>query len=334
MEEAAPVWPEPDNAPEQQPSPPQLRRLLVCNIGRIGDTILRNSILDSACRTYAAVDYVCGTHNAECVLNDPRLNRVIVYDKKPGGFAAVLKAAWGSRYDGFIDLKNHCSATSLMLAGLFRSRVKTGCNGGRLRPFHRDTQDLETGQVHLVQTMQRIGQRAGLTPGVYKPSLKVSSESAAWFQEKHGGGRPFIFLNLSATHAARHWPVRNWVRYVRGCGLAGERFLVNGVPADFGRVRELCRALPSLTAFLPRHFMDVAAAVAAARLVLTVDTGVVHVCSALDRPVVALYCTGSAGTVFKPLSSWHLMIRPQTGASVADIDPAQAVAETRRHGLV
>jgi len=73
--------------------------------------------------------------------------------------------------------------------------------------------------------------------------------------------------------------------------------------------------------------------VADARLVLTVDTGVVHACSALDKPVVAFFqaIRGVIGNA--PLSTYHLMIRPQTGRFVPDIDPDQAIAETLRHGL-
>jgi len=97
-------------------------RLLLCNIGRLGDTILSNSILDSAFRTYDRVDYLCGKHNAELVQSDRRMNRVIMLRNSIGGFAAVAKAAL-RRYDGFIGLKDCYSATNLILAGLFRSRI-------------------------------------------------------------------------------------------------------------------------------------------------------------------------------------------------------------------
>ena len=79
--------------------------------------------------------------------------------------------------------------------------------------------------------------------------------------------------------------------------------------------------------------MDVAAAIADARLVLTVDTGVVHACSALDKPIVALYCTGESATLNGPLSTRRLLIQAPAGGMVPDIDPEQAIAETRRYGL-
>src|ERR1700757_397753 len=98
-------------------------RLMLCNIGRVGDTILRNSILDSAFRTYSTVDYLCGPHNADVIRSDPRLDRITVVQNTFLGFAGLLKAAASGRYDGFIELKDHWSSTSVLITQLFRSRV-------------------------------------------------------------------------------------------------------------------------------------------------------------------------------------------------------------------
>jgi heptosyltransferase I len=306
---------------------------MLCYIGRIGDTILRNSILDSALRTYATVDYICGSHNAECVRSDSRLNRVIVYQSSPAGLMGVLKAALRRRYDAFIDLKDPASSTSLIIARLSRSLSKTGCNGKYLRPFHQNVQSIQDPHTHTVERMRRIGQLTGLQTGEYKPSLIVALSSIAWFRSNYACNRPFIFLNLSATHANRLWPVRSWARYVRGCGLADQTIFINGLPEHQEMVHQLCKELPGAIAFQPRCFMDVAAAVADARLVLTVDTGVVHVCSALDKPVVAFFQSTRGVVGNAPLSTRHLMIRPQSGIFVQDIDPEQAITETLHHGL-
>src|SRR5438067_9158304 len=81
-------------------------RAMLCNIGRIGDTILSNSILDSAFRTYAKVDYLCGKQNAELLRSDSRLNQVTVLRNSLAGFVAVAKAPLLRRYEAFIGLKD------------------------------------------------------------------------------------------------------------------------------------------------------------------------------------------------------------------------------------
>ena len=307
---------------------------MLCNIGRIGDTILRNSILDSAFRTYATVDYVCGRHNAELIQNDTRVNRVTVLRNSMAGFASLLRVALGQRYDGYIDLKDHVSRTSLIVARLFRSRFKTGCNLNHFQSFNQDARRIEADlPMHVVERTRRIGRLARLEGSDYRPTMALAPDSIKWFRQHHAWDRPFIFLNISATHAGRIWPMTSWVRYVRGCGLANDSLLINGLPSDQAKVKQLCRELPGARAFQPRCFMDVAAAVADSRLVLTVNTGVVHACSALNKPVVAFFCADNTPIEFEPLSSWRLVIKPRTGGSVARIDAEDAIAETLRHGL-
>ncbi len=186
--------------------------------------------------------------------------------------------------------------------------------------------------LHVLELTQRIGQMAGLVQGEYKPSLFLPPDSIEWFRQNYATfNRPFIFLNISANHT-RFWPLKNWAQYVRGCGLAEKPILISGLPQDQERVRELCRELPGTVAFQPRCFMDVVAAVNDARLVLTVETGVVHACSALDKPIVAFYSMSEHLVGFKPLSTWQLVIHPQSGY-VPDINPDEAIEKTRRHGL-
>jgi ADP-heptose:LPS heptosyltransferase len=265
--------------------------------------------------------------------NDSRLKHVVVLRNSFSGLLALGKAALSRRYDAFIGLKDCYSSTNLMLARLFRSRVKTGWNSDRFTPFDRDVRSISAPVTHKVDMMRRIGQLAGLESGDYKPCLVQAPDSIAWFRQNYAWDKPFIFLNLSATHSTRIWPVEKWAEYVRGCGLARRQILVNGVPKDQHMVRSLCQKLPGTAPFQPRGFMDVAAALADARLVLTVDTGVVHACSALDKPIIAFYCAGNSEAQIGPLSTWRLVIRPPSGGVVPDIVPEQAIAETRRHGV-
>jgi ADP-heptose:LPS heptosyltransferase len=308
-------------------------RLMLCNIGRIGDTIMRNAILDAAFRSYATVDYLCGLANADIVRADSRMNQVMVFSNSLAGLVGLLKAILGRRYDGLIDLKDHASSTSIVMARLFRSRVKTGYNRNRFGPFHRDVRNVINTNDHMVETMRRIGQLAGLQAADYNPSLVVPRDSIQWFRQNYRWNRPFIFLNLSATHFARFWPVKNWAQYVRGCGLADQPILINGLPTDRENVSQLCGELPGAVPFQARNFLDVAAAVADARMVLTVDTGVVHACSVLDKPIVAFYCKDSSGIRHGPLSTRRLVIQPQHGRFLSGLDPEYAIAETLRHGL-
>jgi ADP-heptose:LPS heptosyltransferase len=308
----------------------RLNRMLMLSIGRIGDTILSNAILDSAFKTYDRVDYVCGKHNASIVQNDSRFNQILTWDNSLAGFARILKAALQARYDGLVALKDSRSRTDLLFAALFRSTVRTGWNGTAWKPFDRDVRAIYKRTIHRVEMMREVGQLAGLKGGVYKASLVVPAEAKVWFKRNYGGKGPFILLNVSATDSRRMWPTEHWAAYIQGCGFGDETILVNGLPEHERVVGQLCKSQRAAVAFQPRGFLDVAAAIAEARLVLTVDTGVVHACSALNRPIVALFCAGSSGVERGPLSERRLLIQPSSGGQVPDIDPKDAIARTLR----
>lgn len=307
-------------------------RLLLCNVGRIGDTILGNAILDSAFRTFAHVDYLCGRHNADLLRADARLGRVIPVPNLVTGFLRLLKTLMFSHYDAYIDLKDHASTTGLIIARFVRAAVKTGFNQRYLKSFQRNTEPLQYPRAHKVEVVRRIGALAELEPGDYKPFVSLPEDSVKRFSQQHSSDAPFIFINVSASSANRMWPVENWKRYVRGCGLSGENILVGGVPEHRGMVQQLCDAFPRAMPYRARHFMDVVAALDRAHLVLSVDTGVVHACSALDKPLVTFFRMGRTNVTHAPLSTWQLVIRSATGV-VSDIDPGHAVEETRKRGL-
>jgi len=220
-----------------------------------------------------------------------------------------------------------------MLAQMFSSKVKTGWNSDKFRPFHRDIRTIPRGERHQVESMSRIGEFAGLQQGEYKPSLFLDSDSEAWFRANYAWNKQFVLINVSATHPNRMWPEEKWAQYVQGCGLGNESILINGVPGHQSIVQKLCQKFPKAVALRPRHFNDVAAAVAGARLVVSVDTGVVHACSALNKPVVAFYCGDRYSVLNGPLSTRKLIIQAPPGCVVPDIDPRQAIEETLHYGL-
>ena len=218
-------------------------RVLLCNIGRVGDTILRNSILDSVFRTYAAVDYLCGPGNFDVVRSDPRMDRVILLRNQPGHFLSLFKQALRQRYEGYIDLKDHDSSTSLLIARLFRCGNKTGVNRPRNRPFHHDTRGVWVPGLHKVEVMKLIAGKAGLIPGEFRPALVCPPEAAAWFRAHHPQAGPFILLNISATHPNRTWQAEKWIQFLREVALPAWPIVVNAVPADRPWISLLWRIL-------------------------------------------------------------------------------------------
>lgn len=309
------------------PSPPA-GSVVLCNVGRAGDTILRNSILDSAYRTYSEVTYLCGRGNVELIRSDPRHHKVHLFRNGLPGFVRTLGIAWRNRYDAYIDLKDHDSSTSLLLARLFRARLKTGVNRRRNCPFHRDTNGVWVPGEHKVEVMKRIARAAGLNLGNFRPSLVCAPDSIQWFDQNCPADEKFILLNISATHPNRMWQPSRWIEFLRSVGLPSWPILVNSLPEHREQATEICGAVERCRMIQPRHFMDVVAAVARASLVLTVNTGVLHACSALDKPIVLLANGPVELREFAPLSTRQLVIEATAPRLLPDLTAREVVAAT------
>lgn len=311
-----------------------LGRVLLCNIGRVGDTILRNTLIDSARRTFGEVDYLCGNPNREIVQADPRLARVFHHRNSLRGFHQTLKATWFTAHDCLIDLKDHPSSTSLAVAVVSRARVKVGFNRPSFRPFHRDTGTVHVRRRHKVEVMKDIARVAGLEPGDFNMSVPMDEESVRWFEQSHDNAGPFYFLNISATAPERMWPVDHWIRFFRECPHHDWPVLVNAVPAHRRMAQQIAAGVSRAVVFMPRKLMDVIAAMKASRAVLSVNTGLVHVASALDKPQVALNNGRNQVAEYGPRSTRQVVIEAEGQQSLRQIDPAHAIQLTNGSGLL
>jgi ADP-heptose:LPS heptosyltransferase len=99
-------------------------------------------------------------------------------------------------------------------------------------------------------------------------------------------------LHPGAGQAARHWPVDRWIEVARACAQAGRRVLLTGSAAEEPMARAVARGagLGDEDVLAGRTGLaELAALVAAARVVVCGDTGIAHLATALSVPSVLLF---------------------------------------------
>ncbi|GEM_PF-1447220 len=301
-------------------------RALLCNIGRIGDTLIRNTILDSVRNTYGHVDYICGKPTASINETDDRIDRLCVFQNTLRGFAHLLKATLLQRHDCYLDLKDHDSNTSLMIATICRAKLKVGCNRKSYRPFHRDTSHAHGTRKKKIEVMRDIASVAGLNPGDFPLQLGCSDESRAWLKTNYPQLGRFFFVNVSATAASRIWPEQHWIEFLSTPMFADSVLLVSGLPEHSGSVKNIVAGTPNSIAFRPRGLMDVIAAMERSLALFTVDTGVVQVAAALHLPMVVLYASKAQAHDFSPGGVGNIFLTPTVNQQIATLHPEQAIA--------
>lgn len=104
--------------------------------------------------------------------------------------------------------------------------------------------------------------------------------------------RPWLGLNAGAEYGpAKRWPAANFVAVAREVSRrSGAVWLVLGGPGDRDLAGEIARQVPGAVNLAGRTGLrDLMQVLAACELVLTNDTGPMHLAAALGTPVVALF---------------------------------------------
>jgi ADP-heptose:LPS heptosyltransferase len=98
-----------------------------------------------------------------------------------------------------------------------------------------------------------------------------------------------VFVNISVTDPRNDWPDDRFVEVIRT--LLSRRkdtvVLISGIASQLDRITSVAREAGAHSA--TQSLREVIARVATSDLVLTPDTGIVHIAAAFGRPIVGLY---------------------------------------------
>jgi lipopolysaccharide heptosyltransferase II len=151
--------------------------------------------------------------------------------------------------------------------------------------------------LHKAQTYLRLLAPFGTveSPGRYEFYLSQAerTQAAAWLREQGmPDGKPMVILHPGANWTHKRWSPERFAELANR--LSQERplsLIVTGGPDDLPLVQAIRSRLTQRPIVLAgaASFRQLAARLERADLVVSNDTGVLHVASALNRPIVGLY---------------------------------------------
>ncbi|HKZ72144.1 MAG TPA: D-glycero-beta-D-manno-heptose 1,7-bisphosphate 7-phosphatase [Nitrospirota bacterium] len=298
------------------------RRILIVKPSSLGDIIHSLPVLWELRRLYpgAHIGWVVKEAWRDIIADNPLLDEVIVLKKGVGGFLSAVKNIRKAGYDTVIDLQ-----------GLFRSGLmtllsgaseKTGFSNARelAHLFYNHTVAVPPGTVHAVERYLEI----------LKPiqndrphfPLYTDIDDAEWVKDflrtnNLSHARPLIAVNPSARWEKKRWPITSYAALINqlirelkaGIIILGSKediplaekisFLASGRPVvSAGKT-----SLKTLPALLER--VD---------LLVTNDSGPMHIAAALGTPVVALFGPTNPGLT-GPYGDGHIVIRKEMECS-------------------
>jgi ADP-heptose:LPS heptosyltransferase len=305
-------------------TPEKKHKILLVQTGRIGDLILLFPAFEALKKLNPnnELHLLASRHNYQAALHQPFVDKVFVYEKGLKLFGTVRKLR-KEKYDIWIDPKDHKSGESRLLALLCGAAFKIGFDKNKAVYHHL----LESEELHPYEHMTYINllalQPFGIKPAITRPNLfveKTAETKLQTFLQNHHLTN-YYCINLSGSQADRTWQTEKWIAFLQNLPTPHPVFVIIASPAETERAKEIVSQIENAVYFETKSIVEVFSVVANSTLVITPDTSIVHIATAFDKPLLALYVNlPRFYKKFYPLNTiFEVVMEDKEGTAVSEI---------------
>lgn len=269
--------------------PSRIKTIGLLKAGAIGDTVLMSAAIADLRMAFpsASVVFFCGNSNFEIARMLQGVDHVIRVPT--ANFAAGVKCIRSIAVDVMLDF-GQWSRLEALLSFFSKAAFTIGfCTAGQHRHHGYDLTVKHSCDVHEIENFRRLVRALGVETG-NPPSLRT----------REIGGPPaadYVVFHLwpgGRLSKLKQWPSEKWLRLIEEFVSWGLEIVLTGAPSDRGcnaaiieRVQPWSRGFVRNVAGL--NLQQTAATLAHSRMVVSVNTGVMHMAAALGASLVALH---------------------------------------------
>jgi len=286
-------------------APDSIDKTLIIRFSSIGDIVL-SSLLCRILRQrfpQSEIDYLVKAEHADLVRYNPHITRVIEFPAN-GGIRNLLKLRQSihtAKYDLIVDAHDSLRSRFLCwgLRGVVRLRkhkiarfllVKFKINLYKSLGY---AQGVAERYIEPVSSLGVADDDNGLEIFVHKESLNTAER----FLRTWASGDTFIGICPSAKHSNKMWLKERFAETAAVLAReAGEGVMLFGSRDEHGRcmdieewIHEKCREIPVFNLAGRTSLLETAALMDHCSIVITNDSGLMHIAAARKRKVVAIF---------------------------------------------
>ena len=288
------------------------RPILLIQTAFIGDVILATALLERLHQTEpdTPVDFLVRKGNESLVKQHPHVRQVLVWNKqqdKYRGLWHLLQQIRHTQYDRVITLQRFASTGFLTAFSGARERIGFDKNPFA-RWFTRTTPHIIGDDVHEVARNLHL-----LDPAYQGPSTRPrlyptpTDEAAA---APYAAAGPYLCIAPTSVWFTKQFPAEQWLKLLAALPPQYTVYLL-GAPSDVAACDELRQASGRATVVNLAGQLSLLASAALMRgavLNYVNDSAPMHLCSAVDAPICAVFCSTVPSFGFGPLSSFSRVV--------------------------
>jgi heptosyltransferase I len=223
------------------------------------------------------------------------------YDKRSGlaGLRALRRRLRGRRFDALLQMQVALRAN--LLSAVVPARRRIGYDRARSRDLHGlfvDERIADRPGIHVLDAIGSFCEPLGLRQDTVRWDLPVPEEAHAWARAQWpDDGRPTLLISPCSSHVLRNWRAERYAAVADHAAAQGWRVVLCG-----GRSRLERDTADAIVAAMRAAPLDLVgrdtlkqlpALLARADLVMTPDSGPMHIANAMGSKVLGLHAASN-----------------------------------------
>ena len=276
---------------------PAPRSLCLLRLSALGDVTHVLPLLHTLRTAWPALEvtWVIGKGEHRLLAGLPGV-RFVEYDKKTGlaGMRAMRREL-GQRFDALLQLQ--VSARANLLSAFIPARRRIGYDRSRSKEGHGlfiNERITDRPGIHVLDAIGSFCEPLGLVRDKVVWNLPVPDEAHGWARAQwNDDGRPTLMISPCSSHALRNWRAERYAALADHAAASGWRIVLCGGRSELERTTgdAIVAAMqtPVLDLIGKDTLKQLPALLARADLLVTPDSGPMHIANAMGTRVLGLH---------------------------------------------
>lgn len=298
-----------------------MQKILVVQTAFIGDVVLATALVESLHQQYpkAAIDVVVRKGNEPLFNEHPFINELIIWDKKQHKYLnwfSILKKIRAKHYDVLINAQRFAATGLWTVLSSANTTIGFDKNPFSFLFTHKVKHDVSGNALHEVNRNHALISSLGVFP-LAMPKLyptKSDFEKVKLYQAEK-----YITIAPASVWFTKQFPLTAWVSFISELKFEGPIYILGGASDKalgdkiINEVVRLHSTASTKIINLSGELGFLASAALQQKAVLNYvnDSAPMHFCSAVNAPVVAIYCSTIPAFGFGPLSTNSFIVETQ-----------------------